>query len=208
MGATRIAGVLVVAASLSACTAFNVATHRVSGDPVDAPGGTYRADPQHTSVTFDVDHLGFSRFVARFNEVAATLEAVPGAPEKSKLDVTIKAASVDTNVVELDRMLTGSDFFNAARYPDIRFVSTSIVRTSQGTGEVAGDLTMAGQTHPARFTVTFNGAAPDPLTGADKLGFSAEGTLDRSEWGLANWWPAVGNEVRFHIEAEFTKPES
>ncbi|MEP2829951.1 YceI family protein [Parvibaculum sp.] len=208
MRVMRFAGVLVVAASLSACTAFNVATHRVSGDPVDAPGGTYRADPQHTSVTFSVDHLGFSRFVARFNEVAATLEAVPGAPEKSKLDVTIKAASVDTNVAELDRMLAGSDFFNAARYPDIRFVSTSIVRTSQGTGEVAGDLTMAGQTHPATFTVTFNGAAPDPLTGADKLGFSAEGTLDRSEWGLANWWPAVGNEVRFHIEAEFTKPES
>lgn len=207
MRATRIAAVVVVAATLNACTALNVATHRVSDDPVDAPAGTYHADPHHTSVTFNVEHLGFSHFVARFNDVAATLEAVPDAPEKSRLKVTIKAASIDTNVEELDRMLTGSDFFDAARYPDITFVSKSVSRTGPDAGEVTGDLTMAGQTHPASFAVTFNGAAPDPLTGEDKLGFSADGTLDRADWGLSDWWPAVGNEVRFHIETEFAKPK-
>ena len=72
---------------------------------------------------------------------------------------------------------------------------------------MTGNLTIAGRTHPATFTVAFNGAAPDPLTGEDKLGFSAEGTLDRSVWGLGKWWPAVGNEVRFRIEAEFAKPK-
>lgn len=207
MKGKRIAAILALTVSLAACTALDVVTHRVSDDPVDAPAGTYRADPHHTSVTFNVEHLGFSHFVARFNDVAATLEAVPDAPEKSRLKVTIKAASIDTNVEELDRMLTGSDFFDAARYPDIAFVSKSIVRTGPKTGEVRGDLTMAGQTHPASLTVTFNGAAPDPLTGEDKLGFSADGTLDRSGWGLSDWWPAVGNEVRFHIETEFAKPK-
>lgn len=207
MTVKRMAGVVAVAASLAACTALNVATHRVSGDPVDAPAGTYRADPRHTSIVFDVDHLGFSRFVARFNEVEAVLDAVPEAPEKSRLEVTIKAASVDTNVPELDAMLKAPDMFDAAAHPDIHFASTKIVRTGEGEGEVTGNLTIAGRTHPATFTVAFNGAAPDPLTGEDKLGFSAEGTLDRSVWGLGKWWPAVGNEVRFRIEAEFAKPK-
>lgn len=207
MRAMRMAGVLAVAASLAACTALNVATHRVSGDPVDAPAGTYRADPRHTSIVFDVDHLGFSRFVARFNEVEAVLDAVPDAPETSRLEVTIKAASVDTNVPELDAMLKAPDMFDAAAHPGIHFASTKIVRTGEGEVEVTGNLTIAGRTHPATFTVTFNGAAPDPLTGEDKLGFSAEGTLDRSVWGLGKWWPAVGNEVRFRIEAEFAKPK-
>lgn len=207
MRAMRMAGVVTVAASLAACTALNVATHRVSGDPVDAPAGTYRADPRHTSIVFDVDHLGFSRFVARFNEVEAVLDAVPDAPETSRLEVTIKAASVDTNVPELDAMLKAPDMFDAAAHPGIHFASTKIVRTGEGEGEVTGNLTIAGRTHPATFTVAFNGAAPDPLTGEDKLGFSAEGTLDRSVWGLGKWWPAVGNEVRFRIEAEFAKPK-
>ena len=207
MTVKRMAGVVAVAASLAACTALNVATHRVSGDPVDAPAGTYRADPRHTSIVFDVDHLGFSRFVARFNEVEAMLDAVPDAPEKSRLDVTIKAASIDTNVPELDGMLKAPDMFDAAAHPDITFVSKNIVRTGEGAGDVTGDLTIAGRTHPVTLAVTFNGAAPDPLTGEDKLGFSAEGTLDRSVWGLGKWWPAVGNEVRFRIEAEFAKPK-
>jgi polyisoprenoid-binding protein YceI len=205
--ARRVIASFALAASLAACTALNVATHRVSGDPVDAPAGTYRADPRHTSVVFDVDHLGFSRFVARFNEVEAVLDAVPDAPEKSRLEVTIKAARIDTNVPDLDKMLTADDMFDAARHPDMTFVSKSIVRTGKGTGEVTGDLTMAGRTHPAMLAVTFNGAAPDPLTGEDKLGFSAEGTLDRSDWGLGKWWPAVGNDVHFRIEAEFAKPK-
>jgi len=208
MTVRRMAGVLALAASLAACTALNVATHRVSGDPVDAPAGTYRADPRHTSIVFDVDHLGFSRFVARFNEVEAVLDAVPSAPEKSRLDVTIKAASIDTNVPELDAMLKAPDMFDATAHPNIHFASTKIVRTGEGAGEVTGDLTIAGRTHPATFTVTFNGAAPDPLTGEDKLGFAAEGTLDRSDWGLGKWWPAVGAQVRFRIEAEFAKPKS
>ncbi|MBC7101847.1 MAG: YceI family protein [Parvibaculum sp.] len=166
-----------------------------------------RADPRHTGIFFDVDHLGFSRFVARFNEVEAVLDAVPDAPEKSRLEVTIKAASIDTNVPDLDKMLTADDMFDAARHPDMTFVSKNIVRTGEGAGEVTGDLTMAGRAHPVTLAVTFNGAAPDPLTGEDKLGFSAKGTLDRSDWGLGKWWTAVGNEVRFRIEAEFAKPK-
>lgn len=199
---------LLLAFSLCSCTALKVVTHEVSDDPVKAPAGTYQLDPHHWSVIFDVDHFGYSRFVTRFNKVAATLDAVPDAPEKSRVAVRIDAASVDTNDPELDKMLTGPDMFDAAKSPEIVFASTSIKRTGAKTGDMTGDLTIRGRTHPVTLAVTFNGSAPDPLTGRDTLGFSATGSFNRSQWGLSAWWPAVGNDVRVFIQAEFVKPKA
>ncbi|MGB3808583.1 MAG: YceI family protein [Parvibaculum sp.] len=199
---------LLLAFSLCSCTALKVVTHEVNNDPVKAPAGTYQLDPHHWSVIFDVDHFGYSRFVTRFNKVAATLDAVPAAPEKSRVTVRIDAASVDTNDPELDKMLTGPDMFDAAKSPEIVFSSTSIKRTGAKTGDMTGDLTIRGRTHPVTLAVTFNGSAPDPLTGRDTLGFSATGSFNRSQWGLSAWWPAVGNDVRVFIQAEFVKPKA
>lgn len=191
--------------ALGACTAFNVVTHSVSDDPVKAPAGTYRLDPHHSSLLFDVDHFGYSRFVTRFDKMEATLDAVPDAPEKSRVHVIIKAASVNTNDPELDKMLTGPDMFDATKFPDITFITTSVKRTGPKTGDMTGNLTLHGQTHPVTLAVTFNGSAPDPLTGDDTLGFSASGNFNRSQWGLSAWWPAVGSDVHVAIQAEFIK---
>jgi polyisoprenoid-binding protein YceI len=204
--ASRLGLLFALSAALVSCTALKVVTHDVNDDPVKAPAGAYRLDPHHWSIAFDVDHFGYSRFVSRFDKAEATLEAVPATPEKSRVDVTIKAASIDTNDPELDAMLKGADLFDAAKYPDIRFVSTSVKRTGKNTGEMTGDLTIHGATHPVTLAVVFNGAAPDPLTGDDTIGFSATGAFDRSQWGLSAWWPAVGNDVHVRIEAEFVKP--
>lgn len=194
-----------LAASLASCTALRVVTHEVNDDPVKAPAGLYRLDPRHSSLLFDVDHFGYSRFVARFDKVEATLDANTAEPEKSRLSVTVKAASVDTNVRELDSMVTGPDLLDAARYPDIRFETTALRRTGAKTGEMTGNLTMHGKTKPVTLEVTFNGGSPDPLTGDDTLGFSARGAFNRADWGLSAWWPAVGNDVNVRIEAEFIK---
>lgn len=193
---------------LAACTALSVATHRVSDDPVTAPAGLYRLDPRHSSLIFDVDHLGYSRFVARFDAVEATLDAAPAAPETSRLVVTVKAASIDTNVAELDRLIAGPELLDAGRYPDIRFETTSLRRTGKNSGEMIGNLTMHGKTGAVALAVTFNGAAPDPLTGEDTLGFSAEGRFNRADWGLGDWWPAVGNDVHVSVQAEFIKKKT
>lgn len=205
--ALALVGTLAGAALLSSCTAARVLTHDVADDPVAAVPGTYRLDPHHTSVLFDVDHFGYSRFVARFDKVEAALEAVPSSPETSKLRVTIEAASVDTNVPELDRMIAGSELLDAVRYPDITFETTALKRTGKKTGEMTGNLTMHGKTRPVTLTVIFNGAAPDPLTGDDTIGFSATGRFNRADWGLNAWWPAVGNDVHVSIQAEFIKPK-
>lgn len=205
MRTAKIMAAAMLAASLASCTALRVVTHEVNDDPVKAPAGLYRLDPRHSSLLFDVDHFGYSRFVARFDKVEATLDANTAEPEKSRLSVTVKAASVDTNVEELDRMVTGPDLLDAARYPDIRFETTALKRTGPKTGEMTGNLTMHGKTKPVTLEVTFNGGSPDPLTGDDTLGFSAKGELNRADWGLSAWWPAVGNDVDLRIEAEFIK---
>lgn len=191
-----------VALALSACTAARVVTHSTSTDPVDAPAGRYMLDPDHASLVFDVDHLGYSRFVGRFNEIGATLDFAPDAPEQSRLRVTIKAASVDTGVAALDPMIAG-DLLEADEYPEITFVSTGIARTGPAAGQIGGDLTLAGTTRGLTLDVLFNGGAPNPVTGRHTLGFSATGALSRTGFGLLDWLPAVGDEVRFRIEVEF-----
>ncbi len=204
----RLVLALGLALLLGACVAARVITHDVSDDPVAAKPGTYHLDTRHSSLLFDVDHFGYSRFTARFDKVEAVLDAAPGKPETSKLRVTVKAASVDTNVAELDKMITGSDLLDAGRYPEIGFESTSLKRTGKNTGEMTGNLTMHGKTKPVTLAVVFNGAAPDPLTGDDTLGFSATGNFNRADWGLNAWWPAVGNDVHVSIQAEFIKKAS
>ena len=179
----RLVPLLVAGVLLSSCTAFNVVTHEVSDDPVKIVNGTYELDPAHWSVSFDVDHLSYSRYVARFDQMSATLVAHGDTPEKSSVKVTIKSASINTRNPVLDKQLTGTDLFDAARFPDITFESKSLKRTGPKTGEMTGLLTMRGQAHPVTLAVTFNGGAPDPLTGLDTLGFSADGHFDRSLLG-------------------------
>jgi polyisoprenoid-binding protein YceI len=115
-------------------------------------------------------------------------------------------SSIDTNVPLLDKMVKGDEMLDVARYPDIRFVSTSFERTGETTGKLTGDLTIRGTTQPVTLDVKFNGYGVDPLTKLDTMGFSAEGSFSRSKFGLSTWFPAVGDEVRVRIQAEFDKP--
>lgn len=201
----------ILALGLSGCasldTAFNLATHEVSADPVNVPSGAYALDPEHWSLIFDVDHFGFSRFVSRFDRMEARLDVDAAAPEKSRVHVIVKAGSINTNVPVLDAALAGAEFFDAARYPDIIFESTALTRLDATSGKLTGNLTLRQQTHPVVLDVVFRGGAANPMTGRQTLGFSAEGRLDRSRWGLGKWWPAVGNDVHISIQAEFIKTD-
>jgi polyisoprenoid-binding protein YceI len=88
----------------------------------------------------------------------------------------------------------------------ITFVSTAIERTGRHTARITGDLTMNGQTHPLTLEATFDGAAIDPLRGANQvLGFSAHGEIDRVQWGVNDWASFTGDTVQIVIEAEFVK---
>lgn len=183
----------------SACAlAFNAPSTKLDG----VPSGTYEIDPSHTSVQFGISHLGFSSYQGRFNTTAGTLTFDAKAPEKSTLNVTIDAASIDTNHTELEGKLKGADWFDTAKFPTATFISTKIEKLSDATGTVTGDFTLHGVTKPVTLSVTFNGAGNNPFANVPQLGFSAKGTIKRSDFGISQYLPAVGDEVSIAIEAE------
>lgn len=192
--------------ALVSCTAFRVATHTIDLRPIDAPPGQYKLDPNHYSVLFDVDHLQYIRFVSRFDRVKAVLQFDPNW-SRNRVDAILDAASIDTNVPMLDNILAGADMFDAQHYPHISFSSSIFQPTSQTTGKLSGRLTVRDKSIPVTLDVVFNGAAPDPLTRVPTMGFSATGHFSRAALGLANWFPAVGDDVQVSIQAEFIKED-
>jgi len=183
---------------------------------VDVPKGTYTLDPAHASLSFKVNHLGFSNYTARFSHFDAKLTIDPKRPTKASLTATIDPRSLELNAPPagfLDQLM-GDQWFEAAKYPEETFKSTEVSLTNIDEADVTGDLTLHGQTHPVTMHVKFNGGYPgmqmDPHA---RIGFSAEGSLKRSDFGMGFGVPApgttlgVGDEVSFAIEAEFTGPE-
>ncbi|WP_140984345.1 YceI family protein [Asticcacaulis tiandongensis] len=182
----------------------------------EAPAGEYRIDASHTSVTFRVNHTGFSEYTGGFDKVAANLTLDTVNPEKSSLTATVDVRSLDIPTPPqgfLNDML-GELWFDAARHPEMTFVSTSIERTGADTARVQGNLTLRGVTKPAVFDVKFNGgyagmAVYDPNA---RIGFSAMGNIKRSDFGMTYGIPepgskvGVGDEVLILIETEFTGP--
>ncbi|MBX9725788.1 MAG: YceI family protein [Rickettsiales bacterium] len=183
----------------SACAlAFSAPSTALDG----VPSGTYVIDPSHTSVNFGISHLGFSTYQGRFNTIAGSLNFDPKAPEQSTLTVTIDAASIDTNHAELEGKLKSADWFDTAKFPTATFTSTSITKLTDTTGKLTGDLTLHGVTKPVTLDVTFNGAGNNPFANVPQLGFSAKGSIKRSDFGISQYLPAVGDEVSIMIESE------
>jgi polyisoprenoid-binding protein YceI len=174
---------------------------------VDQPAGTYRADPRHTSVIFRIRHMGLSWFTARFDAKEATLELNRDDPSQSRLTASVDATTVNTGVLNRDGERSfDAQIGRALGGGSITFASTAIERTGAETARVTGDLTLNGQTHPATLNVTFTGSTTDLLRGASRvLGFSANGEIDRTEWGVEDWDAFTGDTVQIVIEAEFVR---
>ncbi|HTH76324.1 MAG TPA: YceI family protein [Trinickia sp.] len=196
------------ALSITACTPLRVVTQTVSADEAQVPVGRYAMDADHWSITFDVEHLKYSRFVMRFDRARGALDWKKGGLEAGTVDVTIDAASVDTKIPLLDKMVKGPDMFDVQTYPAMHFSGERFIRTGPAQGKLEGALTIRNVTRPVTLDVTFNGYGRNPLTKADTLGFSAQGTFSRAQFGLGTWYPAVGNDVHVRIEAEFEKREA
>lgn len=189
-------------------------------DLPDPVAGQYRLEREHSRVLFKVNHLGFSTYIAPFTGVEATLDFDPENPEAMKVQATIQAGSVETLYpdpeFDFNGVITGPDLLDAAQFPTITFTSTAIERTGETTAKVTGDLTLHGVTRPVTLSVTYNGGwghMPMDPAGA-RIGFSATGSLNRSDFGMGYGLPAPGttmgvwDEVKIEIEAEFTSQEA
>ena len=180
------------------------AAQAISTDYAAAPAGTYTLDPVHTSVTLKVSHLGLSAYTFRIGGVRGAFSFDPAHPETSKLQVEIDANSVDTGDAAFNRQIA-DQVLEAAKYPTLRFVSTAVKPGPEGRGQLVGDLTMHGQTHPVTLDVVFNGFGAPPPDKQVRMGFAADTTVRRSDYGAVKYAPMVGDEVSVAIETEFTK---
>ncbi len=162
-------------------------------------------DPAHAYIAFSYTHMGFSHPILRFNKFNAELDFNSADPTKSTLSVMVDPSSIDAGTDTFNEHLTSDRFFDTAKFKEITFKATSMKVTGDNTGTITGNLTIKGMTHPVTLNVTMNKAGTNPMTQGPALGFSATGTLKRSEWGLGAYAPNVSDEVHLMIEAEFHK---
>ena len=186
-------------------------------EPVDVPAGAYTIDPGHTSILFRVDHLGFSNYTARFKKAAAQLQFDPNNLAASSVTVTVDTQSLetdyDTKVYDFNGMLLGEEWLSAAKHPEITFRSISVEPTGPRTMRINGELTLRGVTRPMVLDAKFNGGyRGHPMDPNARIGFSATGVLNRSEFGLTAGIPAPGTKmgvsdaVNVIVETEFSGP--
>jgi polyisoprenoid-binding protein YceI len=168
-----------------------------------APSGHYVVEKDHASITFKVMHMGYAYYTMRFNDFDASIDLDRLKPEKSKVNVTIRPASLDSNNPKLTEHVSAKEFFDIAQYPTITFASTSIEKTDASHGKVHGNLTMHGVTKPIVLDATFNGGGPHMMYKKYDLGFSATTTVKRSEFGMGYGVPMVGDDILVSIETEF-----
>lgn len=173
----------------------------------------YAFDKDHTHILFFVDHEGFSKTVGRIREFDGYFTFDEKEPDKCEVDVTLKSASVATDVPALDTALRGENFFNVARFPEMHFKSSHIENAAWSSAgpesaraDVVGNLTLLGVTKPVTLHVKYNKSGIHPFTNNYVSGFSADASLKRSDFGMNAYLHDVGDEIHIHIEAEGTDP--
>ena len=174
---------------------------------------TWTIDPAHSNVEFAVKHLMISTVKGRFAVISGALQLNEANSTATKVDIEIDTASVDTRQEQRDAHLRSADFFDAEHHPKIVFRSTRIDGDTSGEFTLVGDLTIKGITRPVTLKANFEGEGRDPW-GGDRLGFSAEGKINRKEFGLswnqaleAGGW-VLGDDIKLHIDAEFVIQKS
>ncbi|MEQ8934399.1 MAG: YceI family protein [Amphiplicatus sp.] len=194
-----------VALALSGCATAASIIYPVNREALEARPGDYTLDPQHASVLFAVEHLGFSTFYGRFADISGRLALNGAEPPNSDVAIRIGAASIDTLSVDLNDQLKGDGMFDAAAHPDILFSSTRVSITGENEADVEGVLTIKGVSAPLTIHAVFHGGGTAPVTGARTVGFDASAALSRKQFGLDRWSGFVGDEVRLIISAEFVQ---
>ncbi len=182
------------------------------------PAGAYTLDKAHASLIFRVNHLGFSNYTARFKRFDAQLQFDPAHPNTSSVTATIDPRSLETDfpdpaTLDFNAELQSAQWLDSAKFPEMTFRSTAVELTAPNAARITGDFTLHGVTRPIVLDATFNGGyVGHPMDPHARIGFSARGSLKRSEFGVAYGIPAPGSTmgvsdaVEIILEAEFTGP--
>ena len=172
--------------------------------------GNWQLDPYHTQVEFSAKHLGMMTVRGHFTEVSATADIDPEHPETSSVEVTIQTVSIRTHNETRDNDLRSSNFLEVEKYPTITFRSTSVEPAGPDQYTLTGDLTIKGITRPVSLRVLKYGEFNDPTMMGHRIAYSAEGQLNRKEFGLnfnmmLDGKFVVSDEIQIMIEGELVE---
>lgn len=165
------------------------------------PAGVYNIDPMHSKVGFNVDHLVISSVDGRFETFEGKIE-VNEKIEKSKVEVSINTDSISTAVAKRDEHLKSADFFDAAKFPKITFVSKKVTATKDGL-QVVGKLTIKKVSKDVTLNVVYAGKVKDGY-GQDKVAFKGQTEISRKDFGITygtavEAGPVIGDKVTISL---------
>ncbi|MEO5779034.1 MULTISPECIES: YceI family protein [Arthrobacter] len=177
--------------------------------PANVTTGTWTLDNSHSEIAFTVRHAGISKVRGQFKDAAATLDLTDDVAG-STVSARIQTASFDSGDANRDGHVRGEDFFDVENFPEISFVSSSLVPKGDAY-ELQGELTIKGVSLPIALDTEFNGVAVDPF-GQTRAGVSAVTTISRKEFGLT--WNAmleaggvlISDKVAVNLELAFIAP--
>lgn len=201
----RCLAAIVGAILLTACD--RVMTPDFETEIAEIRSGQFTLDPNHATLLWKLNHLGFSTLTGRFNDFDATLDFDPENIENSSVEVIIETAGLDMNLPEFEEELRGENYFNVAQFPQAIYRTTSLAETiDEDTYIFDGELTLRGVTAPVAIEVSFNGGGrvtfpPPPVY---TIGFSASASFQRSTFGIDRFVTfGVGDEIELEIHVEF-----
>lgn len=172
---------------------------------------SWELDKAHSNIYFSIDHI-FSKVNGHFNEFTLELTFDPANLAESMFLFEIKTESIDTNIGKRDKHLQSADFFDAGKFPTMKFESTQISDTGNGMYDVAGKITIKGQTYDLTLPLKLVGIAEHPAKkGTEVAGFNGTITLDRLAHGVGNGkfheMGVVGKDVEVFVSIEVLAPK-
>ena len=171
---------------------------------VAAQAATYKIDADHSNVSFKISHL-VGRVAGRFDKFDGTFTYETGNAKAWSATANIDPASIDTGNAKRDGDLKSPDFFDTAKYPDMKFVSTGVSNVQGAKATLTGNLTMHGITKPVTMALQYNGTVENAMNKKQTAGFQLTGTLKRSDFGIGVNFPEpmISDEVRIKADGEF-----
>lgn len=164
----------------------------------------YELDPVHSHINFKILHLGIGYQYGRFNDLSGTVVVDEAHPANSKVDVTVKTASVDTKNEKRNEHLRSPDFFNAKQFPNLTFKSTHVEKIGKDSYKVTGTLSLHGKSKTISFVFKKTGEGKDPW-GHYRMGGETTFTLNRMDYGI-NFMPdGLGKDVTLMLSFEGVK---
>ena len=191
---------ILAGAALLAGGAFLLSSPTAEAVSTPVEGEVFGIDLSHSSIHFDVEHLGVSRAWGRFDEFEGQFTLGEGADDMS-VELTAKTESVNTNDAKRDEHLRSADFFNARQFPELKFVSTGVEKTGKDSYTLTGDLTMLGTKKSIEAEMTMIGRGADPW-GGTRAGAMATFTIDRFDYGMETYEGTLGKEVNVRVDLE------